>query len=749
MSNTKKVVTKIDYIIDATNVCNWHIANQTRKSDKNEFNANVSLDTLLKMVVTLLDHRKTFQCIFDANTAYNLPEEERSIYNHLLNDYKDYFYQVTGGIRADSFVLSIASNYDSRVISNDNFSDYQSSYPWIKREHRPQRLFKGGIPLIVGIKHLVIPDLKINTPINQPSSELFHELKKKLGFGDQRHTGLIKDFEAQKGVGFIETETGELVYFKRSSVKLNVGDEVDFLIKLNNDKTYAADIAISKLFSSQPTEEKNIRLWEGDEINSGTVEWFNDSNGFGVISEEGKEQTVFFFRTGYLEEGLPRQGQEVVFERKVNKKGPYAVNIKAGNPKDFILKKELLSDSDDLGSSKEFGKLKKEFDFVQKRLELILPVAQFHENEYIKGYIKEYQNGKGAVGIDDNPDVSYSFTKSGIAHKQEKSISKGVNVLFKVGIGKRSIKAHQIKKDDQERPARVVKADNNKKEAVPAPSKNNNNNSKSNNNNNQPAKNEQKAANNKKQHNEKQKSNNPNTKKTTPETTAKNNNKNQSKSKTNNPDKPTSTQKETPKTAKGKKQNNNSKKPMKPTADRGFNSQKMVYWARDKKGDDFVIILRLIDKENKMERWIIREDQIKDENLRRLFDSRLKFTEEDIPNKAKSRLLSFSNKNLTPSSFTTNQKSFLSKSWKNWEGQVAKRANFEEMKAEIISLHEKVKSATFFDGSIESEIVRLRDKVLDYQQADKTSKQQSAKLRNALSKCFEALKNKRRKNKIR
>jgi len=744
MSNKKNVVSKIDYIIDATNVCNWHIANKgARTSDKNEFNANVSLDTLLKMVITLLDHRKTFQCIFDANTIYNLPEEEKPIYTQLLVDYKDYFYQVTGGIRADSFVLSIASNYDSRVISNDNFSDYQSPYPWIKREHRPQRLFKGGIPIIASIKHLVIPELNINATIDQSSSELFHELRKKLGFGDQRHMGTIKDFEPQKGVGFIETESGDPIYFKRSHIKINVGDEVDFLIKLNNDnKTYASDIVISKLFSAQPTEEKNIRLWEGDEINCGTVEWFNDSNGFGVISEEGKEQTVFFFRSGYLEEGLPRQGQEVVFERKINKKGPYAVNIKTGNPKDFILKKELLGDTKGLkgGDQKEFNKLKKDFDFIQKRLDLVLPVAQFHENEYIKGYIIEYKGGKGLVGLDENADVAYSFTKSGIAHKQEKNISKGVNVLFKVGIGKRSIKAHQIKLDEQERSvARVTKAtktDNPKKEAAPAPATSNNDNQPKKNdretkqkNDNSPKKNNNKATNQKKQA-DKSKGNAP--KKGQPSANAKNGKKSNA-AKVNTPSKET----------------HKKKKPMKPTADRGFNSQKMVYWARDKKADDFVIILRLKDKENKMERWIIREDNLKEENLRRLFDSRLKFTEDDIPSKAKSRILSFSNKSLTPSSFTTNQKNFLSKSWKVWEEQVAKRANFEEMKAEIIKLHERVKSATFFDGSIEAEIVRLRDKVLDYQQTNKTTKQQSTKLRNALSKCFEALKKKRRKNKIR
>ncbi len=61
-------------------------------------------------------------------------------------------------------------------------------------------------------------------------------------------------------------------------------------------------------------------------MSKGTVKFFNETKGFGFISEEGTDKDHFVHVTGLIDE--IREGDEVEFELKEGKKGMNAVNVK-------------------------------------------------------------------------------------------------------------------------------------------------------------------------------------------------------------------------------------------------------------------------------------------------------------------------------------------------------------------------------------------------------------------------------------
>ena len=133
---------QMTYYIDATNVCYWYDTTVP------------TLRVLLKLLILLKKEKNaSFYCIFDANTTHKLHPDEREIYIHLL-EHKNYFHQVSGGKRADDYILELADIYDAPVISNDNYSDDKyDRYAWKHREAEPMRLFMGEV-ITVSYTHL-------------------------------------------------------------------------------------------------------------------------------------------------------------------------------------------------------------------------------------------------------------------------------------------------------------------------------------------------------------------------------------------------------------------------------------------------------------------------------------------------------------------------------------------------------------------------------------------------------------------
>jgi CspA family cold shock protein len=63
---------------------------------------------------------------------------------------------------------------------------------------------------------------------------------------------------------------------------------------------------------------------------SGTVKWFNDSKGFGFITQDGGGDDVFVHHTAIAAEGFRslQEGQKVEFEVKKGPKGLQAANVR-------------------------------------------------------------------------------------------------------------------------------------------------------------------------------------------------------------------------------------------------------------------------------------------------------------------------------------------------------------------------------------------------------------------------------------
>ena len=61
-------------------------------------------------------------------------------------------------------------------------------------------------------------------------------------------------------------------------------------------------------------------------MNKGTVKFFNDTKGFGFITEEGSNKEHFVHISGLIDE--IREGDEVEVDLQEGKKGLNAVNVK-------------------------------------------------------------------------------------------------------------------------------------------------------------------------------------------------------------------------------------------------------------------------------------------------------------------------------------------------------------------------------------------------------------------------------------
>ena len=297
----------VTYFIDGTNLCYW--LDTTRPT----------LHVLLELLIALKKEKnRSFYCIFDANTQYKLPAEERETYQHLL-EFKDYFYQITGGKRADDFILELANSYDAPVISNDNYSDPKyAKYSWKERDFTPKRLFMGEVIPLRGDIHLIISELDMHIWLQDTVYNTFKRFVRTIQPASSRHRGKIKFFNKQEGWGLIGYETD--IYFHRAALLENIeeGMEVEFVTG-TNDKGVCAEQIIS-----------GANRRDGKPLVTGVVESYDEVKTIGMIKTDETGEILFFYKS-YIDDSVTvtlQKGMQVEFTVGTNKNGPCARNIR-------------------------------------------------------------------------------------------------------------------------------------------------------------------------------------------------------------------------------------------------------------------------------------------------------------------------------------------------------------------------------------------------------------------------------------
>ena len=134
-----------EYILDGSNILHW----AGRKS--------VSLKNVTAITKELAQHGIQFKVVFDASAPHILNKsKERTMYENLLNNHPDKFFQIPAGTVADKFILLYAEEHpDCMIITNDLYRDHAAEHPWVKKA--PRRI--SG--MVMG-ERLYIPQLNMN-----------------------------------------------------------------------------------------------------------------------------------------------------------------------------------------------------------------------------------------------------------------------------------------------------------------------------------------------------------------------------------------------------------------------------------------------------------------------------------------------------------------------------------------------------------------------------------------------------------
>lgn len=150
--------------------------------------------------------------------------------------------------------------------------------------------------------------------------------------------GTVKFFNAQKGFGFIQQETGgEDIFVHISAVEraglegLAEGQELEFNLVDRGGKVSAQDlqvvgdvIAVEQRAAAAPRRELT------GEKATGTVKFFNATKGFGFLTRDDGQPDAFVHISAVERSGLAgiSEGERYEFDLEVDRRGKYsAVNL--------------------------------------------------------------------------------------------------------------------------------------------------------------------------------------------------------------------------------------------------------------------------------------------------------------------------------------------------------------------------------------------------------------------------------------
>ncbi|PKQ13493.1 MAG: hypothetical protein CVT70_03500 [Alphaproteobacteria bacterium HGW-Alphaproteobacteria-1] len=117
-------------LIDGSNVMHWK--------------DNIpKIETLREVITHLRDRNQMPAVIFDANAGYLLAgryQDDHMIARHLGLP-EDRVLVVPKGTIADTYLLTVARDFDAPIVTNDRYRDWADDYPEIAE---PGRLIRGG-----------------------------------------------------------------------------------------------------------------------------------------------------------------------------------------------------------------------------------------------------------------------------------------------------------------------------------------------------------------------------------------------------------------------------------------------------------------------------------------------------------------------------------------------------------------------------------------------------------------------------
>ena len=148
--------------------------------------------------------------------------------------------------------------------------------------------------------------------------------------------GTVKFFNAHKGFGFIQQETGgEDVFVHISSVEraglegLAEGQQLEFTLVDRGGKISASDLVVVGDVIAVEKREAPQRSLTGERA-TGTVKFFNSMKGFGFITRDDGQPDAFVHISAVERSGMQglNEGDRLEFDIEVDRRGKYsAVNL--------------------------------------------------------------------------------------------------------------------------------------------------------------------------------------------------------------------------------------------------------------------------------------------------------------------------------------------------------------------------------------------------------------------------------------
>ena len=117
-------------LIDGSNVMHWR-------------DNTPQIETLREVIAHLSRNHRTPAVIFDANAGYLLAGkyQDDAVMAKRLGLPEDRVLVVPKGTIADSYLLTVARDYDAPIVTNDRYRDWAGDFPEIAE---PGRLIRGG-----------------------------------------------------------------------------------------------------------------------------------------------------------------------------------------------------------------------------------------------------------------------------------------------------------------------------------------------------------------------------------------------------------------------------------------------------------------------------------------------------------------------------------------------------------------------------------------------------------------------------